>query len=459
MAALLDICRFTPTAGGTGDWTYSNAVTGYQGPSAAGAVNGLVYSYRAEGADLSQWEIGYGAYNSVTRTFARATVLYNSAGSTAKINFSAPPQVAIVALKEDLISIEEANNFTTAQQAQARSNVCAAPFDALAFCGMQINGSFDISQEISSNVAAFASGSVSKYIVDGVWGSKTGTSAFAVQQVSSVFPGYTNELKLTVSTAQASIGSDQVIFAFPIEGYRFKRAAWGTAAAQPITVGVWIKSSAGGTVPLTITDGTNTISSSVTASAGTAQFVTATFPGQTAWAGSSTTGVGASLKVLAASASGINIVSSTSNTLEVTGLIILPGIELPVADRAPFIMRPFDQEIIACMRQYQTSYKYGTTPGTAVSAGTSSEQIYSASGTFGSAFHFYGKMRAQPTLVGYDNAGASGRISYYDGSWHNGAASGLSPRGDGGFIINTAPIAGPGFVNFDWVADARLPNV
>jgi hypothetical protein len=127
MAAFLDVCRFNSTAGGTTDWTYSSAITGYQSPAAAGAVNGRLYKYRAESADLSQWEMGEGAYNTSTGVLARTTVLFNSLGTTAKVSFSTAPQVAIVALKEDLLSIEEANSFTTAQQAQARSNIGAAP--------------------------------------------------------------------------------------------------------------------------------------------------------------------------------------------------------------------------------------------------------------------------------------------------------------------------------------------
>lgn len=132
MAAFLDGCRFNPTAGGTTDWTYSSAVTGYQSPAAAGVVNGRLYKYRAESADLSQWEMGEGSYNTSTGVLARTTVLFNSLGSgTAagqsgagtKITFSTVPQIAIVALKEDLLSVEEANTFTSAQTAQARSNL------------------------------------------------------------------------------------------------------------------------------------------------------------------------------------------------------------------------------------------------------------------------------------------------------------------------------------------------
>ena len=102
MAKFLNVARFTPTAGGTTDWTVSAAVTGYQTPVAAGAVDTAVYRYRAESADLSQWEIGYGPASSSGTVLARTTVLFNSSGTTSKINFSTVPTVGIVPLAEDL---------------------------------------------------------------------------------------------------------------------------------------------------------------------------------------------------------------------------------------------------------------------------------------------------------------------------------------------------------------------
>lgn len=132
MAAFLDNCKFTPTAGGTTDWTYSAAVTGYQSPAAAGVVNGTKYKYFAASADLTQWEIGEGAYNTSTGVLPRTSVLYNSSGTGtasgqsgagSKISFIAAPAVAIVAVKEDLISVEETNSFTSTQQLQARTNL------------------------------------------------------------------------------------------------------------------------------------------------------------------------------------------------------------------------------------------------------------------------------------------------------------------------------------------------
>lgn len=102
MVGFLDCCRFIPSAGGTTDWTYVSAVGGYQSPASANAVNNQSYHYRAESADLTQWEVGTGSWNSSTGVLTRATVLFNSAGTTSKIGFSTVPQVAIVALAEDI---------------------------------------------------------------------------------------------------------------------------------------------------------------------------------------------------------------------------------------------------------------------------------------------------------------------------------------------------------------------
>lgn len=115
MASFLNVCRFTPTAGGTTDWTFLAAVTGFQSPSSAGVVNGATYRYRAESADLTQWEIGTGTYNTGTGVLTRATVLYNSSatgtgsgqsGAGTKISFTVAPQVAIVVLNEDLGALQ-----------------------------------------------------------------------------------------------------------------------------------------------------------------------------------------------------------------------------------------------------------------------------------------------------------------------------------------------------------------
>jgi hypothetical protein len=158
MAGQLDVCRFVPTAGGTTDFTYSSAVQGYQSPTAAGVVNGRLYKYRAESADLTQWEVGEGAYNTATGVLARTTVLFNSSGTTSKISFSAAPTVGIVLLKEDLILVDEANSFTAGQQLQARNNIGAGTVTSVAngygISGGTITGSGTLAASLTSSSSA-----------------------------------------------------------------------------------------------------------------------------------------------------------------------------------------------------------------------------------------------------------------------------------------------------------------
>src|SRR5882757_7382534 len=112
MSSFLDVCRFIPTAGGTTDWTYAAAVTGYQSPAAAGVVNGSSYRYRAESGDLTQWEIGLGSYNTATGVLTRTTITFNNLGTTAKIDFSSVPQVAIIMVSSDLYPLSDVSPWT-----------------------------------------------------------------------------------------------------------------------------------------------------------------------------------------------------------------------------------------------------------------------------------------------------------------------------------------------------------
>jgi hypothetical protein len=102
MASFVNICMFNAASSGTGNFVVSSAVNGYQTPASAGAVNGAIYRYRAENADLSQWEVGFGVYTTGSTTLARTQILHNSSGDTSAINFSTAPKVGIVALGQDI---------------------------------------------------------------------------------------------------------------------------------------------------------------------------------------------------------------------------------------------------------------------------------------------------------------------------------------------------------------------
>lgn len=135
MASILDAVLFTPTLGGTTDWVVSSAVTGYLTPTASGAVNGKTYYYRAEDAAKSQWEEGYGVWNSGTSTLTRVAVLFNSLGTTAKINFTTVPQVGIVLTSSMILQFDDAMSLTTTQKKQAHSNLFVAPVTTILTSG------------------------------------------------------------------------------------------------------------------------------------------------------------------------------------------------------------------------------------------------------------------------------------------------------------------------------------
>ena len=155
----------------------------------------------------------------------------------------------------DAITIDRTTGKLAASQGftnptATRAQIYAAPFDALAFNGMQVNGGMEVSQENgASSVTLTATGSLqTKYLVDGVMAAYRGTFVAAGQQVTDVPAGYQNSLKLTVSTAQGSLGAnDELSVLMPIEGDRTARLAFGSASARRCLFGFWVKAHRTGT--------------------------------------------------------------------------------------------------------------------------------------------------------------------------------------------------------------------
>ena len=82
---LADRVKETSTSTGTGDMLLAGASTGYQSFAVIGNNNQTYYTI----AGGSQWEVGIGTYETTGPDLRRDTVLSNSLGTTAKINFSA----------------------------------------------------------------------------------------------------------------------------------------------------------------------------------------------------------------------------------------------------------------------------------------------------------------------------------------------------------------------------------
>jgi hypothetical protein len=261
---------------------------------------------------------------------------------------------------------------TEAEQTIARQNIYAAPFDALAYNGMQINGGFDVSQEKGTS-GLFTAG----YAVDGWLTSYQGTMAIATFQVVTGAYFAANCIVASVSTAQTSLGTnDQASVVQPIEGHRWARLGWGTPQAQPVTVGFWTCHARPGTYSVRICNKTTdrSYATTYTQNAPTVwEYKTVTIPGCVDGTWEKTNLQGAYVLFAMAAGTGltapaantwfnanyaaapgqVNAVSSTSDVFRITGIVVLPGIEAPSAARSPLIMRPYDQELVTCQRYYR----------------------------------------------------------------------------------------------------------
>jgi hypothetical protein len=242
-----------------------------------------------------------------------------------------------------------------------------------------------------------------------------GTFVAAGQQVTDAPPGYRNSLKFTVSTAQSSIGAnDELSVLMPIEGVRASRLALGTASAASIAIGFWVKAHRTGAYSGSLRNGARNRScpfTFVVNVADTWEFKTVTFGGDTGSTWLTDTGVGFYLNICIAGGSSrvgtagawagsdysgvtstTNGVAGTTDTFQITGLIVLPGIELPASDRAPYLMRPFAEELVLAKRYWQ----FG---GGAVA------NLFS-SGLLNAAFMFAPSMRVSPTPAVFVGTGA-----------------------------------------------------
>ena len=260
--------------------------------------------------------------------------------------------------------------------AGAGVNIYAAPFDALAYNGMQINGSMEVSQENGAANVTVTSGA-DKYIADGWRVKSTGQTVTGVIASSIVGSGFTNYLQTIPSAANAAPAAGDILAVYQnIEGYRVARLGWGTANAQPLTIGFWVWGYRVGAYSGSVNGGggrsyvfTFNLNSQYNW-----EYKTVTILGDVAgtWMTNNGTGLAVSFTLMAgtthqnaagawvagnkyAATGTINAVASMSDTMLITGVVVLPGFEAPSAARSPLILRPYDQELVTCKRYYEKS--------------------------------------------------------------------------------------------------------
>ena len=340
-----------------------------------------------------------------------------------------------------------------------------------------INGAMEVAQRGTSSTDQLYS------TVDRIRTSRTGNdNAPTYEQVdvaSGTTPytlGFRKAFKITNGNQTAGAGAADVTqFGTRIEGQDMNNSGWNyTSSSSYITLQFWVKASVAQNYYFRVftKDGTeqNFPMETGALTANTWTKITKTISGNSnlqidndngrgfdiAWTlyrGTNFTDSGCSLNTWAATGSSTSLYPDLPTTWYTTNdaTFELTGVQLEVGSQAtPFEHRNFGDELAQCQRYYDTSYAYGTAPGTgSMQAGA----IYSRFG--GSEItnrmdlgtRWTTTMRAAPTVVAYSpSAGTADRVD--DNG--TGAGSGtdavrtvssyeqVSPKGFGGIVLTAA---------------------
>jgi hypothetical protein len=350
-----------------------------------------------------RWAINLG--NNIPESGSNAgsdfgVVRYNDAGAPIGFPFTISRATGLITIEGDP---------TAALGVATKQYVDAGDVAGLAAAGMQINGSFDVSQELGVSGTTVSN----TYFADGWRLLKAGTMLISANQGTSIglISGLPNIGVLATTTAQASLGAgDVVLIEQPIEGVRIQRLGWGAAGAKPITIGFWSDHKPAGVYSVCIRNSATNRSYAASythAVADVPQYNVITIPGDTTGTWNANTLLGMLIDFTAASGTTfiaptantwyaanyvaapgqVNGVGTAGNALRITGVTVLPGTQAPTAAQSPLLMRPYDQELLTCMRYYEKLD--AIIAGSSAAAGTNSHVLW----------YFKARKRATPTLT------------------------------------------------------------
>jgi hypothetical protein len=288
-----------------------------------------------------------------------------------------------------------------------------------------INGDMRIAQRGTAAVTAADSYPVDRFTVI-----NTTDGAFSAQQDSDTPAGFVNSVKITTTTADATLTTTQSLALLQnIEGFNTADLAFGSASAKTVTLSFWVRSSLTGTFGGALRNGSANRSYPFTysiSSADTWEYKTITIPGETSGTWLTTNGRGVQVFFglgAGPDRSGTAGAWNTNNNLSATGAVsvigtlnatwYVTGVQLEVGSVAtPFERRPYTTELQLCQRYYNKTYANSVVPGTsAINGGAVGGQ------STGNLYRpipyraFPVEMRATPSVTLYSPiTGTSGKV-------------------------------------------------
>jgi len=240
------------------------------------------------------------------------------------------------------------------------------------FRNLIINGAMQVAQRGTS--AALTSGNFTldrfktqSALLDDLAGTMT--------QDSDAPSGFGNSLKITTTTAEASIAADEYFYVSQfIEAQNLQQLGFGGSSANSITLSFWVKSSQTGVfgISLYTPDNAGIANSTYTINAvSTWEYKTLTFTGDTSRAINNDTGIGMYVNFHLAAGTNLNsdptdgnfeaysdakwagghvqngVITTTSATWQITGVQLEVG-----SEATPFEHRPYADELRRCQRYF-----------------------------------------------------------------------------------------------------------
>jgi len=252
---------------------------------------------------------------------------------------------------------------------------------ALSNRNLIINGAMQVAQRGTS----FTTVTDSTYTLDRFNYRKGNDGEVTITQDSSAPDGFSNSLKIDVTTADTSIAASQfAILEYNVEAQDLQRLAFGTSGAKNFTLSFYVKSNKTGTYAVNISQTDNSSKQATLTytinSANTWERKSLTFTGDTSGVINDDNGIGFLMYWWLAAGSTFNSGSTSatfqtySNANHAAGQAVnllddtsnewlITGIQLEVGSEAtPFEHRSFDEEFRRCSRYYQHSNSTGVKP-------------------------------------------------------------------------------------------------